>query len=58
LCHRLFAIEYYNPRRKARHKGCFFKKPDAKDLARVTAAEKMSAACEWAPGLPWQGNKD
>jgi adenine-specific DNA methylase len=40
LRHRLFAIEYYNPHRKVRHKGRFFKKPDAKDLARVTAAEK------------------
>ena len=36
--HRLFAIEYYNPRRKATHKGRFFKKPDARDLARVTEA--------------------
>lgn len=40
LRHRLFAIEYYNPHRKAGHKGRFFKKPDAKDLARVAAAEK------------------
>jgi adenine-specific DNA methylase len=40
LRHRLFAIEYYNPHRKARHKGRFFKKPDAKDLARVAAAEE------------------
>jgi len=39
LRHRLFAIEYYNPQRKAGHKGRFFKKPDAKDLARVAAAE-------------------
>lgn len=38
--HRLFAIEYYNPYRKARHKGRFFKKPDAKDLARVAAAQE------------------
>ncbi|GAB4227990.1 MAG: DUF1156 domain-containing protein [Methyloligellaceae bacterium] len=38
--HRLFAIEYYNPHRKAEHKGRFFKKPDAKDLARVSAAEE------------------
>ena len=36
--HRLFAIEYYNPRRKNSHIGRFFKKPDAKDLARVGAA--------------------
>ncbi|RME90372.1 MAG: DUF1156 domain-containing protein [Verrucomicrobia bacterium] len=40
LRHRLFAIEYYNPNRKAVHKGRFFKKPDARDLARVAAAEK------------------
>lgn len=36
--HRLFAIEYFNPERKAGHKGRFFKKPDAKDLARVETA--------------------
>jgi adenine-specific DNA methylase len=40
LRHRLFAIEYYNPHRKAGHKGRFFKKPDGKDLARVAAAEE------------------
>lgn len=40
LHHRLFAIEYYNPHRKAGHKGRFFKKPDAKDLARIAAAEE------------------
>jgi putative DNA methylase len=39
LHHRLFAIEYYNPHRKGRHAGRFFKKPDAKDLATVAAAE-------------------
>ena len=38
LAHRLFAIEYYNPQRKARHKGRFFKKPDAEDLTRVNDA--------------------
>ena len=38
--HRLFAIEYYNPRRKANHKGRFFKKPDASDLARVAESER------------------
>ena len=38
--HRLFAIEYYNPRRKAVHKGRFFKKPDVKDLARVAESER------------------
>jgi adenine-specific DNA methylase len=37
--HRLFAIEYYNPHRKAQHAGRFFKKPDAQDLARVADAE-------------------
>ena len=36
----LFAIEYYNPRRKPKHKGRFFKKPDAKDLARVAESER------------------
>nr|VFJ56515.1 MAG: Adenine-specific DNA methylase, contains a Zn-ribbon domain [Candidatus Kentron sp. DK] len=36
--HRLFAIEYYNPARKATHKGRFFKKPDAKDFQRVSVA--------------------
>lgn len=40
LAHRLFAIEYYNPRRKSEHKGRFFKKPDEKDLARVATAEQ------------------
>lgn len=42
LRHRLFAIEYFNPRRKADHKGRFFKKPDTKDLARVA-----DAAARW-----------
>lgn len=36
--HRMFAIEYFNPARKAGHRGRFFKKPDAKDLARYEAA--------------------
>lgn len=40
LTHRLFAIEYYNPHRKAGHKGRFFKKPDEKDLQRVSEAEE------------------
>jgi adenine-specific DNA methylase len=40
LRHRLFAIEYYNPKRKAGHKGRFFKKPDENDLARVAAAQQ------------------
>jgi len=42
--HRMFAIEYYNPRQKALHQGRFFKKPDAKDLARLTEAERRWAA--------------
>jgi adenine-specific DNA methylase len=33
--HRLFAIEYFNRRHHGQHKGRFFKKPDAKDLAQV-----------------------
>jgi len=37
---RLFAIEYYNPKRKAEHNGRFFKKPDAKDLSRVAVASE------------------
>jgi len=37
--HRPFAIEYYNPNRKGQHDGRFFKKPDAKDLMAVEAAE-------------------
>ena len=40
LRHRPFAMEYYNPHRKAEHKGRFFKKPDAKDLSRVAEAER------------------
>jgi adenine-specific DNA methylase len=40
LSHRLFAIEYYNPKRRADHRGRFFKKPDAKDLARAATASK------------------
>jgi len=36
--HRLFAIEYFNRRRKASHSGRFFKKPDSRDLERVAAA--------------------
>ena len=40
LEHRLFAIEYHNPKRKAEHKGRFFKKPDAEDIARMADATK------------------
>jgi putative DNA methylase len=36
--HRMFAIEYYNPYRRDKHHGRFFKKPDAQDLARYAAA--------------------
>jgi putative DNA methylase len=46
LRHRLFAIEYYNPRRKAQHTGRFFKKPDAKDLATIAIAEARWQATE------------
>ena len=38
LGHRMFAIEYHNHKRKAEHKGRFFKRPDAEDLARTEAA--------------------
>lgn len=38
LRHRLFALEYFNPKRKAMHPGRFFKKPDAADLQRMEAA--------------------
>lgn len=48
LGHRLFAIEYANPSRKGQHKGRFFKKPDAKDLARVADADARLAAFELA----------
>jgi adenine-specific DNA methylase len=37
--HRMFAIEYHRMRCRSSHKGRFFKKPDASDLARYTAAE-------------------
>jgi adenine-specific DNA methylase len=39
--HYLFAIEYYNPHRKNNHTGRFFKKPDARDLERIAAAEAL-----------------
>ena len=38
LRHRMFAMEYYNPTRKAKHKGRFFKKPDNEDVSRLEAA--------------------
>jgi putative DNA methylase len=47
--HRLFAIEYYNPARKAGHRGRFFKKPDERDLAR--AAEATARFEQLAPAF-------
>ncbi|MGH8584610.1 MAG: DUF1156 domain-containing protein [Gammaproteobacteria bacterium] len=44
--HRMFAIEYYNPHRKDRHRGRFFKKPDVHDLARYAAAAERWRAEE------------
>jgi adenine-specific DNA methylase len=41
--HRLFAIEYHNPHRRAEHRGRFFKKPDQKDLDHVALAESRWA---------------
>jgi adenine-specific DNA methylase len=38
--HRLFAIEYFNPKYHGRHQGRFFKKPDAKDLKQVEAVSR------------------
>ncbi len=38
--HRLFAIEYFNPKHHGRHKGRFFKKPDANDLKQVEAVTR------------------
>ncbi len=38
LDHRMFAIEYHNHKRKTEHRGRFFKRPDAEDLARAEAA--------------------
>ena len=45
--HRLFAIEYYNPKRKDGHKGRFFKRPDSKDFERYRQAERL-----WAQVTP------
>ncbi len=39
--HRLFALEYYCPHCRHRHKGRFFKKPDQKDHALVAEAESL-----------------
>ncbi len=41
LKHRMFAIEYHNPRRRSHHKGRFFKRPDAEDLARAEVAAEQ-----------------
>jgi len=46
LRHRLFAIEYYNPRRKAHHRGRFFKKPDGNDLAKIAAIESRVSSLQ------------
>src|SRR5262245_13811718 len=40
LSHRLFALEYINPRRKNKHVGRFFKAPDTKDVARMALASR------------------
>jgi|ERR1051326_2759201 adenine-specific DNA methylase len=45
--HRLFAIEYYNPKRKDGHKGRFFKRPDQKDFERYRQAEQL-----WSQTVP------
>ena len=37
----MFAIEYYNHRRKGEHRGRFFKRPDTEDLARSVAAAEF-----------------
>jgi adenine-specific DNA methylase len=52
LSHRLFAIEYYNPKRRADHRGRFFKKPDARDLAQAAAAAEHWKALrpDFVPG--------
>lgn len=39
--HRMFAIEYYNPKRKDGHRGRFFKKPDTKDIRRAKEASQQ-----------------
>jgi adenine-specific DNA methylase len=38
--HRMFALEYFCPHCKPTHKGRFFKKPDADDLARFQEASR------------------
>lgn len=46
LAHRLFAIEYHNPRRRHIHEGRFFKKPDRHDLEKVALAYRQYARAE------------
>lgn len=45
--HRMFAIEYYNPYRKEKHRGRFFKKPSKQDITRYEAI-----AARWRSLLP------
>ncbi|MEW6227467.1 MAG: hypothetical protein AB1700_05135 [Bacillota bacterium] len=45
--HRMFAIEYHCARYRPRHKGRFFKKPDADDLAKYAEASRR-----WAETAP------
>ena len=49
--HRMFAIEYYNPKRKNTHAGRFFKKPDARDLDRaaMVAVRWQALTPQYAP---------
>jgi adenine-specific DNA methylase len=51
--HRMIAIEYVNPPRRADHQGRFFKRPDAKDLALYEAAAErwraISPAARYVP---------
>ncbi len=42
--HRLFAIEYFNPTRKRKHAGRFFKRPDVHDIEKVQAASDLFKA--------------
>lgn len=50
--HRMFGMEYHNPHRRNEHRGRFFKKPDANDLARYAAACERFRALEphFVPG--------
>ena len=42
--HRMFAIEYYSPKRRDIHKGRFFKRPGQADLDRVAAVAARCSA--------------